>query len=82
MTFLQNEVVYAAETSGVVYESNESKAQEIDFSKLSEEKWEDNNGRYTLKYAFTNNDDIKVNPKYTLKAKATIDKNTYDSFIS
>lgn len=79
MTFLQNEVVYAAETSGVVYESNESKAQEIDFSKLSEEKWEDNNGRYTLKYAFTNNDDIKVNPKYTLKAKATIDKNTYDS---
>ena len=78
MTFLQNEVVYAAEVSAV-YESSESKTQKFDFSELSEEKWVDDNGKYTLKYAFTNNDDLKVNPKYTMKAKATIDEATYDS---
>ena len=76
-TFLQNEVVYAAETNDVVYENSESKKQEIDFSELSEENWD--NGKYTLQYAFTNNDDIKVNPKYILKAKASINEETYDS---
>lgn len=76
MTFLQNEVVYAAEVSPV-YESNESKPLEFDFSKLSEENWDDN--KYTLPYAYTNDKDLKVNPKYTMKAKATINEATYNS---
>ena len=77
-TFLQNEVVYAAETNEAVYESTETKTiDDMDFSGYDSEDW--TNAKKEITYAYTNDSVRKVAPAYRLKAKVTIDEDAYTS---
>ena len=67
MTFLQNEVVYAAETSGAVYESTDSKeVKDVDFSDLEDVNWD---RKENVEYANTNDEVRKINENYKIKVK-------------
>ena len=77
MTFLQNEVVYAAETSGAVYESTDSKeVKDVDFSDLEDVSWD---RKETVEYANTNDEVRKINENYKIKVKIGIDEAGYQS---
>ena len=77
MTFLQNEVVYAAETSGAVYESTDSKeVKDVDFSDLEDVSWD---RKENVEYANTNDEVRKINENYKIKVKIGIDAAGYKS---
>ena len=89
-TFLQNEVVYAAETNEAstvtrteLYKNEDAKTTEpIDFSGLDEEDW---NGAGKITFAY--DDSIKgslgnVNEEYELAAKVTLDEASYQSLAA
>ena len=77
MTFLQNEVVYAAETSGAVYESTDSKeVKDVDFSDLEDVNWD---RKENVEYANTNDEVRKINENYKIKVKIGIDEAGYKS---
>lgn len=74
-TFLQNEVVYAAETNGALYENNEEKTvKDIDFSSLKEEDWGKKAGDT---YAYTNDAERNVKPNFDLKTRVKISAEAY-----
>lgn len=74
-TFLQNEVVYAAETNGALYENNEEKTvKDIDFSSLKEEDWGKKAGDT---YAYTNDAELNVKPNFDLKTRVKISAEAY-----
>lgn len=74
-TFLQNEVVYAAETNGALYENNEEKTvKDIDFSSLKEEDWGRKAGDT---YAYTNDAERNVKPNFDLKTRVKISAEAY-----
>lgn len=74
-TFLQNEVVYAAETNGALYENNEEKTvKDIDFSSLKEEDWGKKAGDT---YAYTNDAERNVKPNFDLKTRVKISVEAY-----
>lgn len=74
-TFLQNEVLYAAETNGALYESNEEKTvKDIDFSSLKEEDWGKKAGDT---YAYTNDAERNVKPNFDLKTRVKISAEAY-----
>lgn len=76
-TFLQNEVVYAAETNDVVYENSDKVTiEDMDFSGLDAEDW--GNKKETV-YGYTNDSVRKVNASFRLKTKVTIDEEAYAS---
>ncbi len=76
MTFLQNEVVYAAETSGsgILYESNTEKTTTVDFSQLKDDDWDN---KTEVVYAYTNNEVLRVNPNFELKTTVKISADDY-----
>lgn len=74
-TFLQNEVVYAAETNGALYKNNEEKTvKDIDFSSLKEEDWGKKAGDT---YAYTNDAERNVKPNFDLKTRVKISAEAY-----
>lgn len=74
-TFLQNEIVYAAETNGALYENNEEKTvKDIDFSSLKEEDWGKKAGDT---YAYTNDAERNVKPNFDLKTRVKISAEAY-----
>ncbi len=76
-TFLQNEIVYAAETNDVVYENSDKVTiEDMDFSGLDAEDW--GNKKETV-YGYTNDSVRKVNASFRLKTKVTIDEEAYAS---
>lgn len=88
-TFLQNEIVYAAETNEAsaptvtrteLYKNEGAKTTEtIDFSGLQEEDW---NGAGKITFAYDNsiNGSLgNVNEEYELTAKVTLDEASYQS---
>ena len=77
MTFLQNEVVYAAETSGPLYENDQEKTvEDVDFSSLEKENW---GKKAEVTYAYTNNEILKVNSNFELKTKVKISADAYQT---
>ena len=78
MTFLQNEVVYAAETSGALFESSEKvTAENIDFSSLKEENW--TNGKSSVTYASTNDIERKITSNFSVTTKVQINQEAYNT---
>lgn len=88
-TFLQNEVVYAAETNEAsaptvtrteLYKNENAKTTEtIDFSGLQEEDW-NGAGKITFVYDESiNGSSGNVNEEYELTAKVTLDETSYQS---
>ena len=88
-TFLQNEVVYAAETNEAsaptvtrteLYKNEGAKTTEtIDFSGLQEEDW-NGAGKITFVYDESiNGSSGNVNEEYELTAKVTLDETSYQS---
>ena len=88
-TFLQNEVVYAAETNEAsaptvtrteLYKNEDAKTTKtIDFSGLEEEDW---NGAGKITFAYDdsiNGSSGNVNEEYELTAKVTLDETSYQS---
>lgn len=88
-TFLQNEIVYAAETNEAsaptvtrteLYKNENAKTTEtIDFSGLQEEDW---NGAGKITFAYDesiNGSSGNVNEEYELTAKVTLDETSYQS---
>lgn len=74
-TFLQNEVVYAAETNGALYKNNEEMTvKDIDFSSLKEEDWGKKAGDT---YAYTNDAERNVKPNFDLKTRVKISAEAY-----
>lgn len=88
-TFLQNEIVYAAETNEAsaptvtrteLYKNEDAKTTEpIDFSGLQEEDW-NGEGKITFVYDESiNGSSGNVNEEYELTAKVTLDETSYQS---
>ena len=88
-TFLQNEIVYAAETNEAsaptvtrteLYKNEDAKTTEtIDFSGLKEEDW-NGAGKITFVYNDSINGSLgNVNEEYELTAKVTLDEASYQS---
>lgn len=76
-TFLQNEVVYAAETNGALYESNAEKTvKDIDFSLLTAEDW---GKKAEVTYAYTNDTERNVKPNFDLKTRVKISADAYQT---
>ena len=76
-TFLQNEVVYAAETNGALYESNAEKTvKDIDFSSLTAEDW---GKKAEVTYAYTNDTERNVKPNFDLKTRVKISADAYQT---
>lgn len=74
-TFLQNEIVYAAETNGALYKNNEEMTvKDIDFSSLKEEDWGKKAGDT---YAYTNDAERNVKPNFDLKTRVKISAEAY-----
>lgn len=74
-TFLQNEVVYAAETNGALYKNNEEMTvKDIDFSSLKEEDWGKKAGDT---YAYTNDAERNMKPNFDLKTRVKISAEAY-----
>ena len=91
-TFLQNEIVYAAETNEAsaptvtrteLYKNEGAKTTEtIDFSELKEEDW---NGEGKITFAYDesiNGSSGNVNEEYELTAKVTLDEASYQSLAA
>lgn len=74
MTFLQNEVVYAAETSGVVYESDTSITTNVKFGDT--EVW---NNPSELVCFSQENSEYKVGEKYSVEAKISINEKDFNT---
>ena len=88
-TFLQNEVVYAAETNEAsaptvtrteLYKNEGAKTTKtIDFSELKEDDW-NGEGKITFAYDESINGSLgNVNEEYELTAKVTLDETSYQS---
>ena len=76
-TFLQNEVLYAAETNGALYESNEEKTVKgVDFSSLTAEDWDH---KAEVIYAYTNDTERNVKPNFDLKTRVKISADAYQT---
>lgn len=88
-TFLQNEIVYAAETNEAsaptvtraeLYKNEGAKTTKtIDFSELKEDDW---NGEGKITFAYDesiNGSSGNVNEEYELTAKVTLDETSYQS---
>lgn len=88
-TFLQNEIVYAAETNEAsaptvtraeLYKNEGAKTTKtIDFSELKEDDW-NGEGKITFAYDESINGSLgNVNEEYELTAKVTLDETSYQS---
>ena len=76
-TFLQNEVVYAAETSGAVYENSEEKTvKDVDFSSLIAEDWDK---KAQITYAYTNDVERNTKSNFDLKTRVKISADAYQT---
>lgn len=69
--------VQAAEAGETVFESSSCVAQEVDFSGLTEEDW---NNKAEVVYAYTNEEDLSAGENFTLDAKITISADDYAVF--
>lgn len=76
MTFLQNEVVYAAEASGALFESNSEVKKSVDFSKNVKEDWDN---KEEVVYAYTNDTERKTTTNFNVNTKVRISKEGYET---
>ena len=76
MTFLQNEVVYAAEASGALFESNSEVKKSVDFSKNVKEDWDN---KEEVVYAYTNDIERKTTTNFNVNTKVRISKEGYET---